>query len=77
MFDGFDEVPKSQRSLVAKWIKQQMRQYRKSVFIVTSRPKAYKEQTADERLVMRSSLWVKDFDDQQRRSFVKNCNYSG
>ncbi|MGB7250165.1 MAG: GUN4 domain-containing protein [Phormidesmis sp.] len=72
MFDGFDEVPKPQRHLVAKWIKQQVRQYRKSVFVVTSRPKAYKEQTADERLILSSSLWVKDFDDQQRRSFVEN-----
>ena len=70
MLDGFDEVAAEQRSAVAKWIAAQMRQYSESVFIVTSRPKAYQEQDAASRLVLRSSLWVRKFDAQQRRDFV-------
>ncbi|MEL7521224.1 MAG: NTPase (NACHT family), partial [Cyanobacteria bacterium J06553_1] len=70
MFDGFDEVAKAQRPAVGAWLTEQMRQYGESVFIVTSRPKAYKEQDAVNRLVLASSLWVKDFDSEQRRDFV-------
>ncbi len=72
MFDGFDEVPKPERPAVAKWINEQMRQYAKSVFIVTSRPKAYKEQDAADRLVLSMPLWVQPFDAGQRRRFVEN-----
>ena len=70
MFDGFDEVAKAQRPAVAKWLNEQMRQYGRSVFVVTSRPKAYQEQDAANRLVLASSLWVKDFDREQRQDFV-------
>ncbi|MGB7250863.1 MAG: GUN4 domain-containing protein [Phormidesmis sp.] len=70
MFDGFDEVAKAQRPAIANWLNEQMRQYGKSVFVVTSRPKAYQEQDAANRLVLASSLWVKDFDREQRRDFV-------
>ncbi|MEN8445391.1 MAG: GUN4 domain-containing protein [Cyanobacteria bacterium J06555_13] len=72
MFDGFDEVPRQQRPAIARWLNEQMRQYGKSVFIVTSRPKAYKVQEAVDRLVLTSLLWVKDFDRQQRHNFVTN-----
>ena len=70
MFDGFDEVAKAQRPAIAKWLNEQMRQYGESVFVVTSRPKAYQEQDAANRLVLASSLWVKDFDREQRQDFV-------
>ncbi|MEM1292438.1 MAG: NACHT domain-containing protein [Cyanobacteria bacterium P01_H01_bin.162] len=50
MLDGFDEVAKDQRPAVAQWINAQMRRYGNSIFIVTSRPKAYKEQDAAHRL---------------------------
>jgi hypothetical protein len=72
MFDGFDEVPLSERPIVAKWLTEQMRQYAKSVFVVTSRPKAYKEQTAADRLVMKVPLWVQPFDEKQRRDFIQS-----
>ncbi len=72
MFDGFDEVPHSERPLVAKWINEQMRQYKNSVFIVTSRPKAYKEQNTADRLQLLVPVWVQSFDDKQRRRFVRN-----
>jgi hypothetical protein len=72
MFDGFDEVPQQERPQVAKWLNEQMRQYGKSFFIVTSRPKAYKEQDAADRLMLSMPIWVQPFDDEQRRKFVTN-----
>ncbi|MEL7357519.1 MAG: GUN4 domain-containing protein [Cyanobacteria bacterium J06560_6] len=72
MFDGFDEVPKQERPAVARWLNEQMRQYAKSVFVLTSRPKAYKEQDSADRLQLSVPLWVKPFDDGQRRKFVES-----
>ena len=71
MFDGFDEVAKAQRPAVARWLNEQTRQYGESTFMVTSRPKAYREQDAADRLVLSSSLWVQDFDQGQRADFVR------
>lgn len=71
MLDGFDEVAKAQRPTVARWINEQMRQYGKSVFILTSRPKAYTEQEVGDRLEFSTPLWVKDFNAKQRRDFVE------
>ncbi len=70
MLDGFDEVDKDQRPAVARWINQQMRRYGNSVFILTSRPKAYREQDAAHRLELSTSLWVRNFDAEQRHAFV-------
>ncbi|MBD1872167.1 GUN4 domain-containing protein [Nodosilinea sp. FACHB-131] len=70
MLDGFDEVAKDQRPAVANWINSQMRRYGNSVFIVTSRPKAYRDQDAAHRLELSTALWVRDFDVIQRRDFV-------
>lgn len=72
MLDGFDEIPKPQRPAVARWINQQIRQYSRSVFIVTSRPKAYRDQDTADRLSLAAPLWVKDFDRQQRQKFVES-----
>ena len=72
MFDGFDEMPRAERPAVAKWINEQMRAYRQSVFVVTSRPKAYKEQDFADRLVLNTPMWVQPFDDEQRRKFVES-----
>jgi hypothetical protein len=38
MFDGLDEVPKSQRHRIKKWVDYQMKRYGKTRFILTSRP---------------------------------------
>ena len=70
MFDGFDEVPKAERPKVARWMTEQMRQYGKSVFVVASRPKAYKDKDSADRLVMSMPMWVQPFDDEQRQNFV-------
>ncbi|MEM9452240.1 MAG: GUN4 domain-containing protein, partial [Cyanobacteria bacterium P01_E01_bin.6] len=71
LLDGFDEVAKDQRPHVARWINRQMRNYGQSVFILTSRPKAYKQLDAAYRLDMPTALWVRDFDEQQRKEFVE------
>ena len=71
MFDGFDEVAREQRPRVARWINQQMREYGQSVFLVTSRPKAYMDQdVATDPLVLATPLWVRDFTAKQRQEFV-------
>jgi hypothetical protein len=75
MLDGFDEVAKSQRPAAARWANDQMRRYGKSIFIVTSRPKAYDEQDMSDRLELSTRLWIKDFDEQQRRDFVQKWYY--
>jgi hypothetical protein len=69
MFDGFDEVPKAERAAVSDWISEQMRQYPESVFILTSRPTAYKEDYSAKRPT--ASFWVEDFNPDQRRRFVE------
>jgi len=70
MLDGFDEVAQDQRPAVAHWINTQMRRYGNSIFIVTSRPKAYRDQDAAHRLELSTPLWVRDFDATQRQAFV-------
>jgi len=72
MLDGFDEVEKAKRPALAKWLNEQMRRYKNSVFILTSRPKAYREQDAGDRLEMTTPIWVRDFNQQQRRDFVES-----
>ena len=49
---------------------EQMRHYGQSVFILTSRPKAYREQDTVMRLQLNTSLWVRDFNKNQRKKFV-------
>ena len=73
MLDGFDEVPKLQRPLVARWLNAQIRSYPKAIFILTARPKAYIEQGVvdKDRLDFHSVLRVKPFDQHQCREFVK------
>jgi hypothetical protein len=71
MLDGFDEIPKAQRPSIARWVLAQMQRYRKSIFIVTARPKAYKEQDADDRLTLATLLWVQNFKAEQRQDFVE------
>lgn len=69
MVDGFDEVPQAKRPLVARWLNRQMNTYKKSVFILTSRPKAYLEQTG-EPLNLHTRLHVKKFTPEKRQEFV-------
>lgn len=70
MLDGFDEISIDQRHAVSYWINQQMHRYAKPIFIVTSRPKAYKEQDVIDRLELPTTVWIRDFNADQRRDFV-------
>jgi len=71
LLDGFDEVSKLQRPLVARWLNTQMRNYPKSVFILSSRPKAYIEQPFEgDRLDLKSVFHVQPFTLKQIREFV-------
>ena len=71
MLDGFDEVPKAKRPAIARWINTQRRTYKRSVFILTARPKAYNEQAPADRINFNTLLYVKKFNDQQRQAFVQ------
>ena len=76
MVDGFDEVPKSQRPLVTKWLNTQMRNYPKSVFILTSRPKAYTEQGFVDQLDLKSVFNLQPFTAKQITEFVGKWYWS-
>jgi len=69
MFDGFDEIPISKRAKVSEWLSAAMQKYRKSVFIVTSRPTAYRENYTAKK--PSSSFWIEKFDQEQRQKFVE------
>lgn len=71
LLDGFDEVPKEQRSAVVRWVNQQMRDYSKAAFLITSRPKAYQEQDPAEKLEIGAQIWIRDFEVKQRERFVR------
>lgn len=68
MLDGFDEIPESQRPALSQWINTQMRRFDRSVFILTSRPTAYKEDYAEP---LRTKLWVRPFKPDQQAAFVR------
>lgn len=70
MFDGFDEVKPEWREPVSKWLGKQMRDYQKSVFIITSRPTAYKNNYVADNSP-NSKLYVKPFNADQRERFVQ------
>ncbi|MEI6330570.1 MAG: GUN4 domain-containing protein [Pseudanabaena sp. ELA645] len=70
MLDGFDEIPSSEeRVKVSAWLNREMQKYRKSVFILTSRPTAYRLDYPNKKLFM--NYWINDFDDKQRQEFLE------
>jgi hypothetical protein len=70
MLDGFDEIPSSEeRVKVSTWLNGEMQKYRKSVFILTSRPTAYRLDYPNKKLFM--NYWIKEFSDPQRQDFLK------
>ncbi|MBW4522299.1 MAG: NACHT domain-containing protein [Scytolyngbya sp. HA4215-MV1] len=62
MLDGFDELPEGDRPQVSHWISAQMREYDRSVFIVTSRPAGFKEYVAQQPTI---PIFVNRFNPQQ------------
>ena len=80
MFDGFDEVKEQgkegeekPRSLVSRWVGQQMRDYPNAVFILTSRPAAYRLDF-DPELKFNLSFYIKGLNADQRERFIQ-CWY--
>ena len=71
MLDGFDEVASEERSAMSKWMNDQMQAYGKSVFIITSRPRAYREQSPAHQMDVTMPIWVRDFNADQRRQFIE------
>jgi predicted NACHT family NTPase len=69
IWDGFDEIPKAMRSGLVKWMNEQTKRYPKSIFMLTSRPKSYREQDP-ETFAFPTAYWVQEFDDVQRRDFI-------
>jgi hypothetical protein len=69
MFDGFDEVPPMQRAKVSEWLSAEMQKYREAVFIVTSRPTAFREDYIARKPT--ASFWIQDFNPEQRKQFVE------
>ncbi|WP_271253345.1 NACHT domain-containing protein [Pseudanabaena sp. Chao 1811] len=69
MFDGFDEIPISERAKVSEWLSAAMQKYRNSVFIITSRPTAYRENYTAQK--PSSSFWIEKFNQEQRQKFVE------
>jgi hypothetical protein len=73
LLDGFDEVPKAQRSQVRRWVDEEMRAYVQTLFILTSRPKGFETQldNADAPLEVDLMLKVQDFTDDQKEEFIQ------
>ena len=69
MFDGFDEVPISERAKVSEWLSNAMQKYRNSLFMLTSRPTAYRENYSAQK--PSSSFWIEKFNQEQRQKFVE------
>jgi GUN4-like/NACHT domain len=70
MFDGYDEVSKSQRQSVAAWISREVELYPESVFLITSRYSGYDDFKAYAAEVP-TTLQVRPFGKAERDRFVR------
>lgn len=68
ILDGFDEIAEGQRQRISHWISQQMREYDRSVFIVTSRPAGYQDFVSQR---PKTPLFVQKFSPDQQKRFVE------
>ncbi len=69
MLDGLDEVADIERQQVSRWISQQIRNYPKAFFILTSRPFGYISAPVEE---IRTILEVLPFNLNQMEQFIHN-----
>ena len=67
MMDGFDEIPEQERPVFCKWINTQIRRFDKSIFMLTSRPTAYRDNYDESPF---TKLWVRPFKPEQQEKFV-------
>jgi len=70
MFDGFDEVKEERRAFISQWIGQQIQKFPNAVFIVTSRPTAYRLHF-DSESKLSLPFWVKPLNKEQQESFIQ------
>ncbi len=70
LLDGFDEVRSELRKSVSDWIASQMKDYRESRFIMTSRPAGYNE-FPQENQRFTGKLYIKKFKLEQQKAFIK------
>jgi hypothetical protein len=68
MLDGFDEVPEEERPAFERWINAQVRAFDQSIFLLTSRPTAYKENYNDSPF---TKVWVNPLTPEQQEDFVR------
>lgn len=68
LLDGFDEIPEDERPIFERWINAQIRMFDKSVFLITSRPTAYRENYVDSPF---TKIWVNPLTPKQQEAFVK------
>jgi len=68
MFDGFDEVPEGKRQQVSRWLSAQLQEYPQSVFIITSRPAAFKDYVAQRPAI---PIFVNKFNLKQQAQFIQ------
>jgi GUN4-like/NACHT domain len=68
MLDGFDEIPEVERSHFERWINAQIRSFDQSIFLLTSRPTAYKENYNDSPF---TKIWVNPLTPKQQEAFVR------
>ncbi|TVP67128.1 MAG: NACHT domain-containing protein [Leptolyngbya sp. LCM1.Bin17] len=68
MLDGFDEVAEGQRQAVSQWISQQMGDYPRAHFILTSRPGGYKDYSGTHR--PKRTVFVKPLKPSQWEAFI-------
>lgn len=73
MMDGFDEIPEKERPIFCKWINTQMKRFDNSIFILTSRPTAYRDNYDEPPF---TKLWVRPFKPEQQEKFVNQWYFS-
>jgi hypothetical protein len=72
MLDGLDEVPKTQRDKVRRWVDGEMKAYPKTQFIVTSRPHGFELRPDEPNITVTVDLKLKvlDFTPDQKQQFI-------
>ena len=73
MFDGLDEVPQTQRQSVRRWVDRQMKAYRKTQFILTSRPHGFELNPDDtsHHIQVDLKLQVLNFNADEKQRFIE------
>ncbi len=69
LLDGLDEVPKVRREAVREWVDRQMKVYRHTQFILTSRPQGFEQKPDDPSYPIQidSRLEILDFTNDQKQ----------